>query len=167
MMRRGVGAWDTARGRALLLLLLLPLAACSLTTSRATQTPDMTSVPATPFPGDAPDAPDSAPLIVAWAAGGDLFTWRSSDPMPRRIASGGVIRPFVSPDGAWVAYLRGPGGDPRDLWLSDPSKGRPGIGAGEHPEVTGPSVIRRCACAPLPRIRPSRCASERACSCSA
>jgi hypothetical protein len=106
--RRGSGRrW----GWSLLLavLALLP-AACTLATSQPTATPASATL--------APDL-SGAPLTVAWAAGGDLFTWHSNDTLPRRIASGGVIRPFLSPDGAWVAYLRGPDGDPRTLWVSD------------------------------------------------
>jgi hypothetical protein len=97
------------RRRSALAVLVLLLAACTLATSQPTATP----APATPAP-----AHSGGPLIVAWAAGGDLFTWHD-DTLPRRIASGGVIRPFLSPDGEWVAYLRGPGGDPRTLWVSD------------------------------------------------
>jgi len=99
------------RGRAILLAVAaLLLAACTLDTGQTASTP----APTTP----APSLPGGT-LTVAWAAGGDLFTWRSDDALPRRIASGGVIRPFLSPDGAWVAYLRGPDGDPRTLWVSD------------------------------------------------
>jgi len=99
------------RGRAILLAVAaLLLAACTLDTGQTASTP----APTTP----APSLPGGT-LTVAWAAGGDLFTWRSDDALPRRIASGGVIQPFLSPDGAWVAYLRGPDGDPRTLWVSD------------------------------------------------
>jgi hypothetical protein len=93
-----------------LAVLVLLLAACTLATGQPTVTP----APATSAP-----ALSGGPLIVAWAAGGELYTWRSDDALPRRIASGGVIRPLLSPDGKWVAYLRGPGGDPRTLWVSD------------------------------------------------
>ena len=65
-----------------------------------------------------PAAP-AAPLTVAWAENGDLMTWTSANPTPRRIASGGVIRPFLAPDGAQVAYLRGPEGQAFSLWISD------------------------------------------------
>jgi hypothetical protein len=91
-----------------LLLLVVALAACAPSTSDRAPT----ATPTVPASAD-------APLTVAWAQGGDLFVWRSSDAQTRRIASGGVIRPFISPDGDWVAYVRGPGGDPRALWLSD------------------------------------------------
>jgi hypothetical protein len=105
----GPGQREHQGRRILLIMLVLLLAACTLTTDQPTATP----APATPVP-----ALSGEPLIVAWAAGGDLFTWHDDD-LPRRIASGGVIRPFLSLDGAWVAYLRGPGGDPRTLWVSD------------------------------------------------
>jgi dipeptidyl aminopeptidase/acylaminoacyl peptidase len=75
---------------------------------------------ADPRPTATPDVPTpDTPLIVAWAADGDLVVWRSGEDLPRRIASGGVIRPLLAPDGASVAYLRGPEGDPRSLWISD------------------------------------------------
>ncbi|MBN2304028.1 MAG: hypothetical protein JXQ72_06115 [Anaerolineae bacterium] len=104
------------------LLLLLALSACTLTGSDSGSDSTSDSAPA-------PTVSLTSPLTVAWAAGGDLFTWTSlpeqdTDPAPHRITSGGVIRPFLSPDGAWVAYLRGPGRDessraPRSLWISD------------------------------------------------
>jgi hypothetical protein len=86
----------------------LLLSACSLSAGDSNPDPTETAMPSY-----------DKPLAVAWAENGDLFTWQSHDPQPRRIASGGVVRPFLSPDGAWVAYLRGPGGDPRALWISD------------------------------------------------
>ena len=64
-----------------------------------------------------PPAEDTSAPVVAWVEGGNLFIWQTG--LPRRIASGAVIRPYLAPDGAWVAYLRGPGGDPRSLWISD------------------------------------------------
>lgn len=95
---------------ALLLAAIWVLSACTLTTSETLST-------AAPSPTSA--AVSAAPVTAAWVDGGDLFTWRSGDTLPRRIASGGAILPFVSPDGAWAAYLRGPDGDPRSLWISD------------------------------------------------
>ncbi len=89
---------------------LILLTACTLTTG--TDSVPM-STPTSPVPtGD-------SPLTVTWADGGDLFSWCSSAAQSRRIASGGVIRPILSPDGAWIAFLRGPGGDPRTLWITD------------------------------------------------
>ena len=96
-------------GALLLTGVLLAGAACSLSTSPSGVTPAPTATMISP----------RAPLTVAWVVGGDLVTWRSSEGQARRIASGGVIRSVLSPDGAWIAYLRGPGGDPRTLWISD------------------------------------------------
>lgn len=93
---------------ALSLILACLLAACTLSSGGRDSAPAAT-----------PPDTGSAPLVVAWAVNGDLFVWNSADPQPRRIASGGVIRPFVAPDGANVAYLRGPEGEPRSLWISD------------------------------------------------
>ena len=63
---------------------------------------------------------DSGPaLIVAWVESGSLMIWREGDAFPRRIASGAVIRPYLAPDGESVAYVRGPAGDPRSLWIAD------------------------------------------------
>ncbi|RPI92329.1 MAG: hypothetical protein EHM39_13710, partial [Chloroflexi bacterium] len=61
------------------------------------------------------------PLVVAWATDGELFVWRGGDSQPQRIAGDDVIRPFLSPDGTQVAYLRGPGGDPQSVWISNVS----------------------------------------------
>jgi hypothetical protein len=92
-----------------LIALAVILAACSLNTRAHNSTPSPTP----------PAAAYDVPLTVAWVENGELWTWHSADPVPRRIASGGAIRPFISPDGGQVAYLRGPGGDPRSLWISD------------------------------------------------
>lgn len=89
-----------------------------------------------PAPSDTPTStPTGSPasayssLIVAWSVGGDLFVWRGSEAaFPRRVASGGVIRPFIAPDGQQIAYLRGPGGDPRSLWVI-------GVGGGSERQV--------------------------------
>ena len=99
-----IGPYRISRCAALLLL----LTACSLSANQAhaALTPTLPAAPA-------------APLTVAWAENGDLMTWTSANPTPRRIASGGVIRPFLAPDGAQVAYLRGPEGQAFSLWISD------------------------------------------------
>lgn len=58
-------------------------------------------------------------LVVAWVDSGNLIVWRQGEATPRRVASGGVIRPYVSPDGERIAYTRGPNGRAETLWLVD------------------------------------------------
>jgi len=58
-------------------------------------------------------------LVVAWVDSGNLIVWRQGEENPRRVASGGVIRPFVSPDGQRIAYTRGPNGRAETLWIVD------------------------------------------------
>lgn len=90
--------------RVFALCLLLLLAACNLNEPNGTPLPP-TLIPGTPF------------LVTAWAEAGNLYVWQTGDPFPRRVASGGVIQPFVSPDGAHIAFTRGPAGAPDTLWL--------------------------------------------------
>jgi len=58
-------------------------------------------------------------LVVAWVDRGNLIVWVQGDDVPRRIAVGGVIRPFVSPDGQRIAFTRGPAGRAETLWVVD------------------------------------------------
>ena len=58
-------------------------------------------------------------LVVAWVDSGNLIVWRQGEATPRRIASGGVIRPYISPDGERIAFTRGPGGRAETLWVVD------------------------------------------------
>lgn len=58
-------------------------------------------------------------LIVAWVDSGNLVVWQQGEDTPRRVASGGVIRPFISPDGQRVAFTRGPNGRAETLWMVD------------------------------------------------
>lgn len=58
-------------------------------------------------------------LIVAWVDGGNLIVKRSDEAVPRRVASGGVIRPYLSPDGERIAFTRGPNGHAETLWVVD------------------------------------------------
>jgi len=58
-------------------------------------------------------------LVVAWVDSGNLIVWRQGEENSRRVASGGVIRPFVSPDGQRIAYTRGPNGRAETLWIVD------------------------------------------------
>lgn len=76
-----------------------------------------------PAPGPAPTAEgSSAPgqrLVVAWVEGGNLMVWSQGEELPRRVASGGVVQPFIAPDGRHIAFTRGPGGRPETLWVVD------------------------------------------------
>ncbi len=58
-------------------------------------------------------------LVVAWVDSGNLIVWSQGDDLPRRVAVGGVIRPFVSPDGERIAFTRGPAGRADTLWIVD------------------------------------------------
>ena len=82
-----------------LLLALISLAACNL------------GLPASEQVGQR--------LTLAWASSGDLWVWRTGEAAPRRIASGGVIRPWVAPGGERIAYTRGANGQAQTLWVVD------------------------------------------------
>lgn len=58
-------------------------------------------------------------LVVAWVEAGNLLVWQQGEAFPRRVASGGVIHPYIAPDGEQVAFTRGPNGAPDSLWLVD------------------------------------------------
>lgn len=62
---------------------------------------------------------DAGRLVVAWAQGGNLVVWQAGDAFPRRVASGGVIQPYIAPDGETIAFTRGPNGAPETLWVVD------------------------------------------------
>lgn len=64
-------------------------------------------------------APDEARLLVAWAQAGNLLLWQQGDAFPRRVASGGVVRPYIAPDGQNVLFTRGTNGVPETLWAVD------------------------------------------------
>ncbi len=55
-------------------------------------------------------------LVVAWVTNGDLYAWQTGDTFARRVASGGVIRPYVSKGGRYIAFTRGSNGVPYSLW---------------------------------------------------
>lgn len=55
-------------------------------------------------------------LTVVWAEAGDLLVWREDEPTARRIASGGVIQPYLASDGGHIAFTRGAQGDAISLW---------------------------------------------------
>lgn len=81
------------------------LVGCNLTnTSEPTQSTNTTDAPY---------------LVVAWVQDGNLVVWQEGDSLPRRIASGGVIKPYLAPDGRTVAFTRGPNGAPETLWVVD------------------------------------------------
>ncbi len=86
----------------------------------------------------APTAPKALPapsLIVVWAAGGNLFAWRERDQSLHQIASGAVIRPYLSPKGDQVAFTRGSQGNAISLWVV----GSDGVG---EQQVVDPNVIK-------------------------
>ncbi len=111
---------------AALLLFALLIAACTLNTASPDTPRPVTATPTL--------TPDEVPLTVTWAVNGELFVWQSRDPFPRRVATGGAVGPVLSPDGAWAAYLRGPGGS-RALWLVDTA------GANERQLVDAAALI--------------------------
>jgi hypothetical protein len=90
-------------------LIALLLSACTLTGQSATR----------PAGGVTPGSGVQSGLVVAWMQAGDLYVWTQAEAQARRIASGGVIRPQISPDGAHIAFARGPGGVPETLWVAD------------------------------------------------
>ncbi len=63
-------------------------------------------------------------LYLAWAQQGDLWAYSPDDSSPRRVASGGVVRPYLAPDGQTIAFTRGPEGIPQTLWAVDFNGGR-------------------------------------------
>jgi hypothetical protein len=104
-MERGLGG--EVKHLLLLCLLLLSLTACNLITTTA--------------PTPTPQATTSAPtkLTIAYVENGNLMLWQEGDSLPRRIASGGVIRPYLAPDGANVVFTRGPQNLEESLWVVD------------------------------------------------
>ncbi len=115
------------------LALLLALAGCSLPTASPTITP---VPPHTPIP--------TASLTSVWVDGGSLLAWRTGDDLPRRIAAGGVIQPWLSPDGQRVAFTRGPGGAATSLWVAD-------VGGVAERQLAGPDTLNSATPAGLRR----------------
>lgn len=75
-----------------------------------------------------PLAPSPIPAVavtVAWAEGGNLFVWQTGNAFARQVASGGVIRAWVSPNGEYVAFTRGSAGVQSTLWAIE------SVGVGE------------------------------------
>lgn len=93
-LARLVGVW----------VLLVAVVACNLV---AVPTPD-----AVPVQTEA-----GTRLVVAWAEGGNLYVWQTGDTASRRVASGGVVRPYVAPDGQVVVFTRGTNTTPESLWM--------------------------------------------------
>ncbi|MGJ3237336.1 MAG: hypothetical protein ACFE0Q_01385 [Anaerolineae bacterium] len=87
--------------------LLILLSACNLGTSVPTQT---TNTPSNRI---------NEHVVVAWVDAGNLIVWQTGDTLPRRIASGGVVQPFVAPDGEHIVFTRGPQGRAETLWVID------------------------------------------------
>lgn len=93
----------------LILLLLLLLTGCNL---NAPSVEVATPALSTPLPGE-------ERLVVAWVDSGNLIVWQTGDTLPRRVASGGVVQPFIAPDGNHIAFTRGPNGASETLWSVD------------------------------------------------
>jgi hypothetical protein len=72
--------------------------------------------PQTALPSPTADA--AVRLTVAWSEAGSLMVWREGE-TPRRVASGGVIRPYLAPDGEHILFTRGPDGQAESLWVVD------------------------------------------------
>jgi Tol biopolymer transport system component len=56
---------------------------------------------------------------VAWIDAGNLMVWQTGDTLPRRIASGGVVQPFIAPDGRNIVFTRGAQQLAETLWVVD------------------------------------------------
>ncbi|MDX1990893.1 MAG: hypothetical protein SF029_00795 [bacterium] len=84
-----------------------------------------------------PAAAQASSLTVAYAVEGDLYLWQEGDAAPRRLASGTVLRPHLSPDGTFVAFVRGEA-QAASLWLvnGDGSGETELVGAGDLPTDT-------------------------------
>lgn len=93
--------------RVLLAILAWTLTACNL--SAQTQSTSPTPPPAT----------SSESLTVVWVEQGSLMAWQTGIGEARRIASGGVIFPYLAPDGQHVVFTRGPQATPETLWVVD------------------------------------------------
>jgi hypothetical protein len=47
------------------------------------------------------------------------MVWQTGDTIPRRVASGGVVQPYIAPDGEHIVFTRGPNGATETLWVVD------------------------------------------------
>lgn len=110
-------------------LIVLLLAGCNLS-EPATVTPAPQSTTA------------AARLVVAWAEAGNLLVWQTGDTFPRRVASGGVVRPYIAPDGEHIAYTRGANGAAETLWIVDTAGTAEQQLVGERPRGYVPGAMQ-------------------------
>lgn len=68
-------------------------------------------------------AQDESRLVVAWMANSNLYIWETGDSAPQALATGSVIRPYISPDGQHIAYTRGDIGLSTSLWVTSANGG--------------------------------------------
>jgi hypothetical protein len=87
-------------------------------------------------------AGDSAVIAVAWAENGTLTMWKQGDSAPQILASDAIIRPFLSPDGQHIAFVRGDGVLASSLWIiqADGDNEREIVGS-EHLTADEPPYI--------------------------
>ncbi len=76
-----------------------------------------------PSPTAVSDSIAAGRAIVAWEQEGDLFVWQSAQAGAQRVLSGEVVQPFLSPDGARIAFTRGANRAPETLWVVDATGG--------------------------------------------
>lgn len=112
--------------RQLIIPLLLLLSACNLgQTASIGVTPNPTAIA-------------GERLVVAWIDAGNLMVWQTGDTLARRIASGGVVQPFIAPDGQHIAFTRGPQGKSETLWVVNSSGIAEQQLVGERPATYNP-----------------------------
>lgn len=115
----------TTRRGILLFLVMLFMAACAPTSAVPTPTSTV------------------QPLVVVWVEQGNLLIWQTDSTQPRRIASGGVVQPYLAPDGKHVVFTRGPQYREETLWVVD-SAGTAEqqlVGAGDVRPVQGGKLL--------------------------
>jgi Tol biopolymer transport system component len=83
---------------------------------------------------------DGTRLVVAWVENGNLLLWQSGDTLTRRISSGGVIQPFIAPDGEHIAFTRGANAAPETLWVIDTAGTAEQQLVGERPRSYRPGI---------------------------
>jgi hypothetical protein len=90
--------------------------------------------------GESTPAPEDH-LLIVWAEGGTLSTWRTEDDQPTTIAGDGVRRVFLSPDGQQIAFTRGEEEQDDSLWLI----GVDGSDGGNPRQIEAEPFIRQVA----------------------